>query len=35
VAVTHTYAAGALEEAELVVDHLDSLTWERLTSVFG
>ena len=35
VGITHTYAAGALEDAELVVDHLDTLTWERLTSAFN
>jgi HAD superfamily hydrolase (TIGR01509 family) len=35
VAITHTYPATALPEAELVVDHLDALTWERLTSAFG
>jgi HAD superfamily hydrolase (TIGR01509 family) len=34
VAVTHTYAAGALH-ADLVVDRLDDLTWERLRAAFG
>jgi HAD superfamily hydrolase (TIGR01509 family) len=32
VGVTHTYPADALAGAELVVSHLDSLTWEFLTS---
>jgi beta-phosphoglucomutase-like phosphatase (HAD superfamily) len=35
VAITHTYPAAALPAAELVVDHLDAVTWERLTSAFA
>jgi beta-phosphoglucomutase-like phosphatase (HAD superfamily) len=35
VAITHTYPATSLTFAELVVDHLDAVTWERLTSAFG
>jgi HAD superfamily hydrolase (TIGR01509 family) len=35
VGITHTYPATSLTFAELVVDHLDAVTWERLTSAFG
>ena len=32
IGVTHTYPASALEGADLVVDRLDALTWEVLTT---
>jgi HAD superfamily hydrolase (TIGR01509 family) len=33
VAITNTYPRGALSGAELIVDHLDALTWELLNSL--
>jgi HAD superfamily hydrolase (TIGR01509 family) len=32
VGITHTYPANTLEEADLVLDHLDALTWDRLVT---
>jgi beta-phosphoglucomutase-like phosphatase (HAD superfamily) len=33
VAVTHTYAASELSQADLVIDHLDRLTWQALNDL--
>jgi beta-phosphoglucomutase-like phosphatase (HAD superfamily) len=35
VAITNTYPADAISGAELIVDHLDTLTWELLSSLDG
>jgi beta-phosphoglucomutase-like phosphatase (HAD superfamily) len=33
IAITHSYPAAALTEADAVIDHLDGLTEEQLTTL--